>query len=767
MDMELDQSRMEWCVVMWLGMFPHPQVICNAITSIYAGIVGSDTSPEAAAEAMWDALECVGAVGDHKETRYERSEAMLYTQLVMSRGIQDIRTVGCLVLEVLVMAMAKAVGQWIKECNRVSYHLIRIFNSLDSRRRGVVPFEGLASELAKPGMVGVDASSLAKSLEDLIVDLNGVSVVQYGENLQLILDRILELQFEASLASAGSEISKNLRVKHELCRSIASLTLLPSAIAKQIAAKGQCDHVDDFQSMMRIAQEKMKFKLRDHEVIQMHNALRGVLQPPSPESPLVVAHLVTVIMYKVALKRLTTVISQNGCAIPPPPRNAHPSMTVDQMWRDVDLPLTTNVIFLGNPYDSTICHRIMNLYSNPRMFLLAPEGCVQGLDLFSEIVPFQYSDRQFITNQIEFLYHSEVDSLLRLAPSRPGHRLQWQCAGWNELFENVIAHSPKFAPVVVVANPGKKLNRAASIRKHAGGNSRFSLFNLGAKGRGISQRISSGSQLSFSHASEPDTIQLFDMIQAGNKDKLIAQLTNPPLDNPPSLDYRLSAINKKKQSLMHVTARYGHDKIAKELLALGLTEWAPLDEKKRTPLHIAAKRGNTKVLAQLLNYEDADDDGKPVKAIALKWIDKQDIQGHTALHLATRFNHHLSVRELLTAGARTHVKDKQGKTALDIATANQLKQVLEEMTSSAASASASRKESKSPRSVKSPKKERSPRKDGKSPRKASPRVAVAADTGKVRERDRNGLTSPKASLSAPEASPKTASRKSSKNSRAE
>ena len=74
----------------------------------------------------------------------------------------------------------------------------------------------------------------------------------------------------------------------------------------------------------------------------------------------------------------------------------------------------------------------------------------------------------------------------------------------------------------------------------------------------------------------------------------------------------------------------------------------------RTALHKAAFWGHDHLMDLLLN------------TLKMK-TDIQDYNGDTALHDAARFGHAGVVKHLVTAGANTQAKNREGQTALDVA----------------------------------------------------------------------------------------------------
>lgn len=77
----------------------------------------------------------------------------------------------------------------------------------------------------------------------------------------------------------------------------------------------------------------------------------------------------------------------------------------------------------------------------------------------------------------------------------------------------------------------------------------------------------------------------------------------------------------------------------------------------RTPLHKAAYFGHLNVVTYLVNEAGA-------------VVDTQDVDGDTALHDAARFGHVDIAKALLAAGASAKIQNMDGKTARDLAMAN-------------------------------------------------------------------------------------------------
>ncbi|KAK4278818.1 hypothetical protein QN277_016613 [Acacia crassicarpa] len=130
-------------------------------------------------------------------------------------------------------------------------------------------------------------------------------------------------------------------------------------------------------------------------------------------------------------------------------------------------------------------------------------------------------------------------------------------------------------------------------------------------------------------------------------------------------------LNKDGFTALHIAAATGHREIVRELLSLKLgTNLCLLKDKfGLNPLHHAAIRGRVGVIQELVSF--CPDAAKQVTTA----------QGETALHLAVK-NHQLEAVRVLVklCGEDVEImslKDKDGRTALEIAIATKQLQVLE------------------------------------------------------------------------------------------
>lgn len=78
-----------------------------------------------------------------------------------------------------------------------------------------------------------------------------------------------------------------------------------------------------------------------------------------------------------------------------------------------------------------------------------------------------------------------------------------------------------------------------------------------------------------------------------------------------------------------------------------------VDDNERTLLMFAASYGDKDIINEIVKYGNG--------------IDKTDINGQTALHLAVRHNKYDSVKELIRLNANPNIKDNYSLTPIDIA----------------------------------------------------------------------------------------------------
>ncbi len=110
---------------------------------------------------------------------------------------------------------------------------------------------------------------------------------------------------------------------------------------------------------------------------------------------------------------------------------------------------------------------------------------------------------------------------------------------------------------------------------------------------------------------------------------------------------------------LHIAARYGNHETAKALLSSGMIKVDVVNQNGNTPLHFAAYYGsteNTQTLEVLLN--------------ARANINAINKDGNTPLHYAAKTKNYAKVEKLLHRGARTDIKNAEGKTALQLASGN-------------------------------------------------------------------------------------------------
>ncbi|MCC6003801.1 MAG: ankyrin repeat domain-containing protein [Thermofilum sp.] len=128
----------------------------------------------------------------------------------------------------------------------------------------------------------------------------------------------------------------------------------------------------------------------------------------------------------------------------------------------------------------------------------------------------------------------------------------------------------------------------------------------------------------------------------------------------------VNARNKYGETPLHRAAAYGRADAARLLLEHGADVNAR-DEYGWTPLHVAALQGRADV-ARLLLEHGADVNVRTTGAIVfVEDFTKSTYSGVTPLHLAAYGGHAEIARLLLERGADPSIRDKDGRTPLDVA----------------------------------------------------------------------------------------------------
>eukprot|EP01119_Soliformovum_irregulare_P017229 TRINITY_DN5080_c0_g1_i1.p1 TRINITY_DN5080_c0_g1~~TRINITY_DN5080_c0_g1_i1.p1 ORF type:complete len:956 (-),score=247.96 TRINITY_DN5080_c0_g1_i1:60-2927(-) len=118
----------------------------------------------------------------------------------------------------------------------------------------------------------------------------------------------------------------------------------------------------------------------------------------------------------------------------------------------------------------------------------------------------------------------------------------------------------------------------------------------------------------------------------------------------------LDTINGSGMAPLHIATRQGYESIVELLISKGASLSIQDQNMHQTPLHVAASSGKVKVAEILLNSVENSEE-----------LDFQDSEGKTPLHLAVAADARAIVALLLTRGASVDKKDIGGETALHIA----------------------------------------------------------------------------------------------------
>ena len=131
----------------------------------------------------------------------------------------------------------------------------------------------------------------------------------------------------------------------------------------------------------------------------------------------------------------------------------------------------------------------------------------------------------------------------------------------------------------------------------------------------------------------------------------------------------LEVVDKMKRTLLIKAINSKFPDVAEFLIELGVDVNATSKNKdKESPLYSATVANNVRMVALLIEK------GADVNAICGYF--KQ-----TALHVASEYSNRLEIAELLIqAGASVDIKDSYGKTALDYACSEEIKELLQEVT---------------------------------------------------------------------------------------
>ncbi|TRY72355.1 hypothetical protein TCAL_03404 [Tigriopus californicus] len=115
----------------------------------------------------------------------------------------------------------------------------------------------------------------------------------------------------------------------------------------------------------------------------------------------------------------------------------------------------------------------------------------------------------------------------------------------------------------------------------------------------------------------------------------------------------LNVRDKKRQTALHLAAKFGHEAIIGRLLDMNANPLVK-EENGRTPLHLSAQNGHLETCRQLSILPKVD-------------LNTKDANGMTCLHLCAFKENADCLKCLIDAGADIHIKDKFGRTALHYA----------------------------------------------------------------------------------------------------
>ena len=114
---------------------------------------------------------------------------------------------------------------------------------------------------------------------------------------------------------------------------------------------------------------------------------------------------------------------------------------------------------------------------------------------------------------------------------------------------------------------------------------------------------------------------------------------------------------------LHDACQYGQHEIAEYLISKGADVNAKETLYGRTPLHCACEKDNIQIVDYLIS-KGADKNAK-------------DVNGMTPLHYASYYNNPDIVKYLISKGANKYATNKFGKTPFDVATSDEMRNILE------------------------------------------------------------------------------------------
>ncbi|XP_064383739.1 ankyrin-3-like [Halichondria panicea] len=119
----------------------------------------------------------------------------------------------------------------------------------------------------------------------------------------------------------------------------------------------------------------------------------------------------------------------------------------------------------------------------------------------------------------------------------------------------------------------------------------------------------------------------------------------------------IDLINKRGNTVLHIACHEGLTELVKLLCAKGANVTMPNNTREhKTPLHYACYWGSVELVTPLLSRDSS-----------CEYMNAQDGNQDTALHIASRCGHKAIIKLLVSRGAAKRAKNKDGKTPVDLA----------------------------------------------------------------------------------------------------